>query len=56
MGRKANIGRSRDTIGSTTMDGGNLGSAINSGGDSNSSASTNNRCTMDITTASTHLA
>ena len=49
MGSVANIGRSirssnRDTIGS-----GNLGSAINSGGDRNSSAST-----IDVTTASTH--
>ena len=63
MGSVANIGRSirssnRDTIGSTIMDRGNLGSAINSGGDSNSSASnsTNNRGTIDITTASTHPA
>ena len=49
VGSVANIGRSirtsyRDTIGS-----GNLGSAINSGGDRNSSAST-----IDVTIASTH--
>ena len=55
MGSVANIGRSikssyRDTIRST------LGSAINSGGGRNSSASnsTNNRGTIDVTTASTH--